>query len=118
MSAGLPDQFFTAVNIGSVTIATSAIIVVANTFYSLFRLPQKWTAIVMAMLIAYINVLFSEGAHWYDWLLAFLNGCLLFCSALGLNELVVSSKRPVEKDLAGSSGFIRTWLKKMPGSKA
>lgn len=111
MAAGLPDQFFTAVNIGSVAIATSAIIVVANTFYSLFKLPQKWTAIVVALLISYLNVVLAVEVQWYDWVLAFLNGCLLFCSALGLNEIVVSSKKPAEKDITGSHGFFRTWLK-------
>jgi hypothetical protein len=112
MSAGLTGQFFTAVNIGSVTIATSAIIVVSNTLFALFRLPQKWTAIVVALVISYLNVAFAAGSQWYDWLLAFVNGCLLFCSALGLNEIVVSSKRPAEKDINGRSGFFRTWLKK------
>jgi hypothetical protein len=110
MAAGLPDQFFTTVNIGSVAIATSAIIVVANTFYSLFKLPQKWTAIVVALLISYLNVMLAVEVQWYDWVLAFLNGCLLFCSALGLNEIVVSSKKPAEKDIIGSRGFFRTWL--------
>jgi hypothetical protein len=112
MAASLPDQFFTAVNIGSVAIATSAIIVVANTFYTLFKLPQKWTAIVVALLISYLNVVLMEGVQWYDWVLAFLNGCLLFCCALGLNEIVVSSKKPEEKDIKGFRGFFRTWLQK------
>lgn len=110
MSANLPGQFFTATNIGSVALATSAIIVVVNTLYSLFKLPQKWTAIVTALLISYLFVLFSEEPHWYDWLLAFLNGCLLFCSALGLNQIVVSSKKPEEKEVAEPSGFFRNWL--------
>jgi zinc transporter ZupT len=112
MTAGIPGQFFTAVNIGSVTVATSAIIVVSNTLYALFRLPQKWTAIVVALLISYLNVVFLAGAQWYDWVLAFVNGCLLFCSALGLNEIVVSSKRTEGKDVNSIQGFFRTWLNK------
>jgi hypothetical protein len=112
MSAVLPGQLFTAVNIGSVTIATSAIIVVTNTLYTLFRLQQKWTAFAMALIIAYLNVLFSGTPQWYDWVLAFVNACLLFCSALGLNEIVVSSKKTSGKDVEGPTGFFRTWLQK------
>jgi hypothetical protein len=112
MSAVLPGQLFTAVNIGSVTIATSAIIVVTNTLYTLFRLQQKWTAFAMALIIAYLNVLFSAEPQWFDWILAFVNACLLFCSALGLNEIVVSSKKTTGKDVAEFSGFFRTWLQK------
>jgi hypothetical protein len=110
MSSGLSGQLFTAVNIGSVTIATSAIIVVTNTLYTLFRISMKWTAFVMALIIAYLNVIFSSMPQWYDWILAFVNACLLFCSALGLNEIVVSSKKVPEKDLTTLSGFFRTWL--------
>jgi hypothetical protein len=110
MSAGLTGQLFTAVNIGSVTIATSAIIVVTNTLYTLFKLQQKWTAFAMAMIIAYLNVIFSSAPQWYEWVLAFVNACLLFCSALGLNEIVVSSKKVPEKDITTPSGFFSTWL--------
>ena len=112
MSAALPGQLFTAVKIGSVTIATSAIIVVTNTLYTLFRLQQKWTAFIMALIIAYMIVIFSAAPQWYDWILAFVNACLLFCSALGLNEIVVSSKKTSGKEVASHAGFFKTWLNK------
>jgi hypothetical protein len=110
MAAGLPGQLFTAVNIGSVTIATSAIIVVTNTLYTLFRLQQKWTAFAMALIIAYLNVLFSDIPQWYDWVLAFVNACLLFCSALGLNEIVIKSGKAQTKEPVQEGRFFRSWL--------
>jgi hypothetical protein len=110
MATNLPGQFFTAVNIGSVTLATSAIIVVTNTLYTLFSLSRKWSAFAMAIIISYLNVIFNQGAQWYDWVLAFVNACLLFCSALGLNELTagssVSGMRVEEK----KKKFISSWL--------
>jgi zinc transporter ZupT len=112
MSATLTGQLFTAVNIGGVTIATSAIIVVTNTLYTLLKLSPKWTAFATALIIAYLNVIFSSDPQWYDWGLAFLNACMLFCSALGLNEIVVASKKTSEKEVAGPSGFFKTWLQK------
>ena len=110
MTAGLPGQLFTAVNIGSITIATSAIIVVTNTLYTLFRLSQKWTAFIMALIIAYLNVIFTQDPWWYDWVLAFVNACLLFCSALGLNEIVVRSGKAEAKDPEISKKIFRSWL--------
>ena len=110
MAAGLLGQLFTAVNIGSVTIATSAIIVVTNTLYTLFRLQQKWTAFAMALIIAYLNVLFSDIPQWYDWVLAFVNACLLFCSALGLNEIVIKSGKAQTKEPVQEGRFFRSWL--------
>lgn len=110
MATALTAQLFTAVNIGSVTIATSAIIVVTNTLYTLFKLPQKWTAFAMAMIIAYLNVIFSQGPQWYDWLLAFVNACLLFCSALGLNEIVVKSGKAQTKEIEVERKFFLSWF--------
>jgi len=110
MSAGLSGQLFTAVNIGSVTIATSAIIVVTNTLYTLFRLSTKWTAFAMALIIAYLNVIFSSMPQWFDWILAFVNACLLFCSALGLNEIVVRSGKAQTKEPVQEGKFFRSWL--------
>jgi hypothetical protein len=110
MSAGLPGQLFTAVNIGSVTIATSAIIVVTNTLYTLFRIQQKWTAFAMALIIAYLNVMFSDTPQWYDWVLAFVNACLLFCSALGLNEIVIKSGKAQTKEPVQEGRFFKSWL--------
>ena len=110
MSAGLTGQLFTAVNIGSVTIATSAIIVVTNTLYTLFRLQQKWTAFAMALIIAYLNVMFSDTPQWYDWVLAFVNACLLFCSALGLNEIVIKSGKAQTKEPVQEGRFFKSWL--------
>lgn len=110
MSAGLPGQLFTAVNIGSVTIATSAIIVVTNTLYTLFRIQQKWTAFAMALIIAYLNVMFSDTPQWYDWVLAFVNACLLFCSALGLNEIVIKSGKAQTKEPLQEGRFFKSWL--------
>jgi zinc transporter ZupT len=64
----------------------------------------------MGLLIAYLNVIIMQAPQWYDWLLAFVNGCLLFCSALGLNEIAVSSKKPEEKGAIRPSGFFRSWM--------
>jgi len=105
------DQLFTSVNIVSVGIATAAVNVAANTLYKLIKLPTKWTAFAAALLIAYIVVFISSQRQWYDWVLAFFNACLLFCSALGINEIGAAALSPPGRGFAKPEGFIKSWLK-------
>lgn len=107
----LPDQLFTSVNIVSVGIATAAINVAANTLYRLATLPPKWTAFVAALVITYIVVCISSKPEWYDWVLAFFNACLLYCSALGINELSAAALPPSGKGFAKTAPFTKSWLK-------
>jgi hypothetical protein len=116
MVVPITDQLFTAVNIGSVGIASGAVVLVTNTFYKLANLPQKWTAFCTALVIAYLIVFISTSPQWYDWIFAFLNACLLFCTALGLNEY--GSPKPdftqgmvKTEGMAKTEPFIRSWLK-------
>jgi hypothetical protein len=54
--------------------------------------------------------LFSDIPQWYDWVLAFVNACLLFCSALGLNEIVIKSGKAQTKEPVQEGRFFRSWL--------
>lgn len=105
------DQLFTSVNVVSVGVATAAVNLAANTLHNLFGLPPKWTAFIAALLIAYIIVSLSSQPQWYDWVLAFFNACLLFCSALGINEISAVTLTPPGAGFAKPAGFIKSWLK-------
>jgi len=110
MAAIQGSQMFTAVSTGSVAIATSAVIVVTNTLYTLFNLSRKWTAFSASLLVAYLNVVINPDALWYDWILAFINACLLFCSALGLNELVAVKQKSGQRAGLPAKCFFSSWL--------
>ncbi len=113
MPANVPpviDQLFTSVNIVGVGIATAAVNVTTNALYRLVRLPQKWTAFAASLLIAYIVVSMSSNRPWYDWVLAFFNACLLFCSALGMNETGAAALSGPGKGFAKPEGFFKSWL--------
>ena len=102
------DQLFTRVNIVSVGIAGTAVNVVANTLYKLVKAPPKWTAFISALVIACIIVSLSSNQKWYDWALAFLNACLLYCSALGIN--VVGGKlTPGGQGSVRPDKFFKPW---------
>jgi len=83
----LPDQFFTAGNILVFGSAVVAIKVVTIVLYHLFNLKPKWPAFVLALIIAFIMVYTADERAWYDWVIGFVNACLLYCTALGLNEI-------------------------------
>jgi hypothetical protein len=107
-----PEQLFTATNIASVGIATGAVTVATNALYKLANLPQRWTAFVAALIIAYIVVFMSSAPMWYHWVLAFFNACLLYCSALGVNELGSAASKPTGQGFASAEPFFNSWLRK------
>jgi len=108
----LPDQLFTAVNIAGVGVATAAITVVTNALYKLMRLPQKWTAFGAALVIAYLVVVIGQKPQWYDWVLAFFNACLLFCSALGVNEVGGETLSNPGHGFADPEPFFKSWVRR------
>ena len=108
----ITNDLFTATNIAGVGIATGAVTVATNALYKLAKLPQRWTAFVAALVIAYIVVFMSSTPHWYHWVLAFFNACLLYCSALGVNELGSGVSQPAGKGFAAAEPFFNPWLRK------
>jgi|SRR5213593_3519143 hypothetical protein len=107
-----PDQLFTPINIVSVGVATLAVNVFANTFYKLLKWPQTWTAFVAALVIAYLVVAMQSEVHWYDWVLAFFNACLLYCSALGINEVGAVATQKPGQGAATAQPFFTSWLRR------
>lgn len=89
---GAPVQeLFTFQSFGTIAGASAAVIAVSNTFRVLFRtdspIPAFLASGIVAFLGAYIAEAFSNPA---EWALIFLNACLLFCSALGMQETIVN----------------------------
>jgi prepilin signal peptidase PulO-like enzyme (type II secretory pathway) len=105
-----PD-FFTPTSIISTGVATLAVNVATNTLYKLLKLPATWTAFCAALIIAYVNVAMQDIPHWYDWVLGFFNACLLFCCALGVNEVGVARMNRPGAGFATVKPLIKTWLK-------
>jgi hypothetical protein len=111
MPTNLPDQLFTSVNITGVGIATVAVNVFTNTLYKLTKLSPEWTAFIASLLIAYIVTFLSTSALWYNWVLAFFNACLLYCSAFGLNEMGAEAFSTNKQGFARPGGLINSWIK-------
>jgi uncharacterized membrane protein YjjP (DUF1212 family) len=110
--APITDQLFTATNIASVGLATGAVTVASNALYKLARLQQRWTAFIASMVIAYTVVYISSAPQWFDWVLAFFNACLLYCSALGVNEIGATATEKRGSGFATTENFFNSWLRK------
>ena len=113
------NDFFTAESLVTFGGATLAIVVVTNTFRKLTK--RDWLAVpfivalVLAMVVAGAQNALGELI---GWVVAFLNGCLLFCTALGLQETITSGKEGQltsatrEQRRRRSLPFFSSWLPK------
>ena len=94
--------------------ATIAVLAVSNTMRAVF----KWTAVgipfVMSLLLSYA---IADRANLLDdlfsYVLAGVNGCLLFCSAAGTQEVIASQGQAlsVPKEQRGTT-WRSSWFKR------
>ena len=103
-------NFVTPTSIATVGVATFAVEIVTTALHNLLKAPPKWTAFITSTVIAYLVVGIQGNAHWYDWILAFVNACLLFCSALGINELGASALKQPGSGVVGPKPVIKSWF--------
>lgn len=86
-------NFFTGSSLGTFASASLAVVVVSNTFRRVFRRDWVVVPFIISIAVAYAaaaTVRFSF-ANPLDVLLVLLNGCLLFCTAFGLNTVLVDT---------------------------
>ncbi|MBG0808198.1 hypothetical protein IY145_02110 [Methylosinus sp. H3A] len=83
--ASLPDQFFTWAALGTLAGASGATFIVTNTLRSAFDWSPKWLGLVVAqgICIGGAVALDKQGS---DYVIAVLNGCLVYLSAVGISS--------------------------------
>jgi hypothetical protein len=82
----LPKEFFTKESILTLLGAASATLIVCNALRRSINFSPKWLALIIALLISFAGAIESTAGSLLDYLLAFVNGCLIFCTAVGMNE--------------------------------
>jgi hypothetical protein len=84
------DSLFTLTSLLSLQGAAAAAVLVPNVVGHLigdqFDPFRKWTALGIAMVLAYTAAFLAHDGP-TTWLVAFFNGLLIFASAMGLNQL-------------------------------
>jgi hypothetical protein len=82
------NDFYTIGALASLTGASSATLLVGNVAgYLLGDVARRWIALVAALAISFILLNISiPSPEFPDWVIAFLNGLLIYTTAFGLNE--------------------------------
>lgn len=112
MAAVDPNTMFTSATIVSAGVATLAVTVVTTTLHKLAGLPPKWTAFATALVVAYVVVGMQTAPAWYDWVLAFFNACLLFCSATGVNEVGAATTTSAGQGFGEGRPLLVSWFRR------
>ncbi|ANP85613.1 hypothetical protein BA011_07610 [Rhizobium leguminosarum] len=113
--------FFTSDSLASVATASLIIIVVTNTVRRVLGVQSVWVPAAVSLIVAFAGAVNAGILHGiWDGVLAVFNGCLLFCTATGAQETVVSN--PIAKDTDRPSlqsakrvRWFSSWLRKNEG---
>jgi hypothetical protein len=62
--------------------------------------------------VAYVVFAMRAAPHWYHWMLAFFSACLLFCSALGVNEVGVATTNTPGSGFGKAKPLFELWLRR------
>lgn len=83
----MTDKLFDPESIGTLGGASFAIVVINAVARRMLKIDTPWLAFVLSLVIAFAGA--QRSGHLrdlLDYLIAALNGCLIFFTALGLNE--------------------------------
>jgi hypothetical protein len=92
----LPKEFFTVQSMLTLTGATSAVLILGNTYQSLLERNPKWFAFGVAQAIAFAGV-YSTGGRALDYFVALVNGCLIFAASTGLSAITGKPPKQVSR---------------------
>jgi zinc transporter ZupT len=113
----IPSDFFTPASIGTFTGATGAVWILGNTLRKLTGRDLKGLAFVVSLVVAYVAA-YAAGAlsNLLAYFLVFLNGCLLFMTAGGVQGWASESTTPTEAHKPKVHGrhslkFLTPWFK-------
>jgi hypothetical protein len=92
------QNLFTINTIGTYAGASVAVMVVSNTIRALFKIESAWISFLVAIFISILGTFGANGIdiNFANVGIAFLNACLLFFSATGIQTATVSSLTPKE----------------------
>ncbi len=85
----LPSSLFTPQTLFTFTGAVIATALVPNVIATVADLPPRalrLIALIVALTLAFLMAFLAEDADWVKWIVAFINGLLIYLSALGANE--------------------------------
>lgn len=83
----VPSDFFTSESFATFAGATSITVIIANGIQRAFNYNPKWLALMVAICVCEIAVFLAKESSAGNYLIAILNGFLVFSAAGGLTAL-------------------------------
>lgn len=95
MAADQAQEYFTWTALGGVAAGVAAVNVVTNTVRNVFGISFPWIPLLISMIIVFVYSYTAQrvGSP-EDLLLVILNGCLLYATATGTQEVIVAGGQP------------------------
>lgn len=95
----IPQEFFTAQSMITLTGATGATFVISNGLQQAFNFNPKWLALVIAILLSLFGMYETHKPGiplFSDCFIGIINGFLIYCTTVGASQMV-SDKRENNK---------------------
>ncbi|MHC1733839.1 MAG: hypothetical protein AB9888_17645 [Bacteroidales bacterium] len=95
-----PEVFYTLAG------ETTVVFLLCNTIQAVFNFKPKWFVLLISIIVAIVGVVFTGNPTIIDYVMGFLNGCVICLTALGSNS-VINVKPPKVEEVDVSSGSNR-----------
>lgn len=104
----MPNQFFTPQSFYSLAGSAGIVYIVSNALQSAFNVNPRWFALVLSEAVALYGTYAAQSAQVpSDYFIALLNGCLIYCTAVGGNTLAVAAAIDHGEDIEGGKVGVR-----------
>jgi hypothetical protein len=114
MQASAPQDFIGLKTFGTFAGASGITYILANTARKLLKWDSPWPAFLSAEIVAFVgSYLLGNLSSGGQYVLAFLNGCLLFLTASGAQEGIAGAARPagaVKVHGKGPVPWVKSWF--------
>lgn len=111
--SNLPGDFFTKGSFATLAGATGIVYAVCNTIQRVFNFNPKWLALLVSIIVSFIGAFITkdEESGNLKYLLAFLNGFLIYMTAAGANQVTAPNPAPVQtKTSAAKREWLAAWF--------
>ncbi len=112
------ENFFTLDSFGTVAGSAAAILIVTNTIRKVTGFTTPLIPFVISVVIGFVGAgALADKLHGpAEWLIAFLNSCLLFCTATGGQEVAAAGGQPqppggITRQSGKPVRFLSSWLR-------
>jgi hypothetical protein len=101
----LPTEFFSQSTILTLAGASGAVYAVTSAIQHAIGFNPRWFALLLSIVLGIGGAAALQAPTWLDYIVGLVNGCLIYCTAVGINS--ISAKPTGEVISKGVGGPIR-----------